>query len=420
MTCADGTNYQCSGKNVAVADSIAFTEFGVHTYGRSTSDVNHRPGDPDWPTWATKAEGFQLDSGGSAEVRLARDGGAITRAVVILDNIGISWNKTTSRPRIIETFDPKQGRVKLDNDRVVAEDFHESRDTAFYDYASKGVAGTQDHYANNRYFPRSDRARCGQGAEPACPAADPTRETDGLHYSAGNWSAGQPDTVTALRFHEDGDIHAGDALDGRWLAGGSGYGVPFPGSKGYRALYAMSFQYANLADWFTQDTVSIAEWTGANGSEEHNSNRRGIVAFGALTNPAMLPASGTATYSGRVHGRYAQNNVAEPAQFEGTVTISMDFSGKRATITVTPDSGTMPAGFTASATLGKGSGNLANALSGSVNNGKLSGSVAGRYFGPVVTTGGSGAGPLEAGGTFALKNAATGEAVIGGFIARKQ
>lgn len=422
MACADGANYQCSGKNVAVADGIAFTEFGVQTYARSTSDVNHHPGDADWPTWATKAEGMQLDSGGSAEVRLAREGSStISPAIVVLDNIGLSWDGKAGRPKIIETFNPTQGRVTLANDTVVADRFHESGDTGFYDYATKGVAGNQDHYANNRYFPRTNNPpRCGAGYPASCVAADPTRETDGPHNTPGNWAVGQPDTLTALRFHEDGDIHAGDALDGGWLAGGTGHGAPFPGSKGYRALYAMSFQYANLADWFTQDTVSIAEWTGANGSAEHNSNRRGIVAFGALTNPALLPASGTATYSGRIHGRYAQNNVAEPAQFEGTVTIRMDFAGKTATITVTPDGGASPVAFTASATLGKGAGNLANALSGNVNNGKLSGSVTGRYFGPVVSSGSGGTGPAEAGGAFALKNASSGEAVIGGFIARKQ
>jgi hypothetical protein len=64
--------------------------------------------------------------------------------------------------------------------------------------------------------------------------------------------------------------------------------------------------------------------------------------------------------------------------------------------------------------------NLANYLTGTVDNGLLKGGLGGRYFGPVVTTGTSGAGPAEIGATISLSNSTTGQAVVGGFIARKQ
>jgi hypothetical protein len=60
-------------------------------------------------------------------------------------------------------------------------------------------------------------------------------------------------------------------------------------------------------------------------------------------------------------------------------------------------------------------------MTGAVDTGTLKGGISGRYFGEVSTTGSSGTGPAESGGTFSLSSATSGGAtVIGGFIARKQ
>ncbi|MGE5651363.1 MAG: hypothetical protein ACM34A_14305 [Bacillota bacterium] len=412
MTCDDGATYQCSGAQVVAAGEVALTDFGVQAYGRSTSD---QKADRD-PTTAT---GFELASGGTTEVRLGRSSdGSVSRVAVLLDRIGISWDGVKDRPRIIEGFDPTQGVVTSTSGKLKFDNpLPPSSNLSYYDFATAGRNGTQANYAYNRYFPRSTPDRCPTGSSAWCGS----KETDGPQVAPGDWRGGgsRPDAINALRFHEDGDIHAGDATNGSWLDGGSGFGVPFPGSKGFRTYTGLSYQYANLGAWFTQDTVQIAEWTGQAGTLEHSTNRRGIVAFGALTNPAVIPATGSATYSGRVYGRYASSKDAEPTGFEGTATVTVDFAKHQASITIQPDSGTIPAGFTATTTFGTGSGNARNAMSGSVDNGKLTGTVTGRYFGPVVSTGSTAQGPAEAGGAFALKNVA-GEAVLGGFIVRKQ
>lgn len=416
MSCPDGTGYQCSGATLIVAGEVAATDFGVRAYGHSTSDL--AVPNPD----VTNATGFQPDnSDGVSEVRIKRDSnGTISQVALVLDKLGLSWNGKEERPPIIETFNTTAGRVDLGANRALSFGaLVPSSDTNWYDRYdwSTTTSGTQAHYANNRYFPRTGNpARCPNGAT-WCRSDG--IETDGPQYTAGDWRNGgsQPDTVNALRFHEDGDVHAGDNPNGGWLPGGSGIGVPFPGSKGFRSYTGLSYQYANLGAWFSADTVWIAEWTGADGGKEHSTNRRGVVAFGALTNPALVPASGSATYSGAVYGRYVSGKDADPVAFNGTASISVNFATREAVITIqNTDGGTIPVGFKATATLGKAGDNLANYETGSVNNGKLSGTVSGRYFGPVA----SGKGPAETGGAFSLKNATTGEAVVGGFIARLQ
>jgi hypothetical protein len=226
--------------------------------------------------------------------------------------------------------------------------------------------------------------------------------------------------------HEDGDIHAGDALPGSnppWLDGGTGYGVPFPGSKGNRTIDLYTFQYANLARWSTQDTVFINEWGGGN---EHNKNRRGMVAFGVVSNPAAVPATGLATYAGTAYGTYSRDGVEDPVSFRGPATINVNFASREVIVTimntVTNDgSGTpVPVALRAVTTMGASGTNTANYMTGPVNNGTLTGGLSGRHFGPVVTTGTSGQGSAEIGGAFSLSNSTTGAVAIGGFIARKQ
>lgn len=413
--CTNDTTNQCSGENlIGTAAEVSLTDFGVQAYGKATSDLDKTVFTADE---APNATGLVPAFGGTTQVRLVRDGsGAVTRVALVLKNLDMKWDGATERPTIIETFDPTQGRVKFGTaNAIIPDQFHDSSDIAFYDYATKGKAGTQANYANNRYFPRSadNPARCPKDAN-WCRST----ETDGVLYSAGNWrNAGGnlPDTVSATRFHEDGDVHAGSATDGKALPGGSGIGAPFPGSKGFRTYTGFSYQYANLGTWFTADTVWIAEWTGQDGQREHSTNRRGVVAFGALTNPATIPGTGTVTYSGRISGRYASAKNADPSVFEGVASLSVNFATREVTIKIEPDGGSPAITFTATATLAAAG---TNAINGTVDNGKLAGKVSARFFGPVAASGTQG--PAETGGAFSLKNDATGEAVVGGFIARKQ
>ncbi|MDB5764528.1 MAG: hypothetical protein JWQ21_3523 [Herminiimonas sp.] len=423
MSCVDGPTWQCSGGSIIRSDNgVALTSSGVQAYGRSTSDLAIP--NPD----GSGAFGLALSSGGVAELRVNKDNnGVISNAAVLLSNLGLTWDGKTERPQIVETFQPTQGRVQLDaNGALVFGSLPDSANLSFYDFANKGVAGTQMNYANNRYFPRTGNpSRC-QPMTPSCS----TIETTGLHFRTGDWRTGgtAPDMADAGRVHGDGDVHAGNGIPDSngnvtILPGGSGVGVPFPGSKGYRALDSWNFQYSNLGAWLTQDTVQIGEW---GGFDEHNKNRRGMVAFGAVSDPAAVPATGSATYSGFAYGWYARNATEEPSFFRGAASITVNFVSREAVVTlqntVTSDASAtqVPVALKAVTAMGAAGANVANYLTGPVDNGKLKGGLSGRYFGPVVATGTSGTGPAEAGGAFSLSNPATGEAVIGGFIARKQ
>lgn len=426
MSCVDGADYQCSGSTIIRTDNgVALTSSGVQVYGKSTSDLAARIAN------TATASGFAPASGGVAEMRIGKTAaGAVSNVALLLSNLGISWDGKNESPQIIETFSPTAGRVQLaSNGAITPVPLPDSSDLSFFDFATKGSAATQAHYANNRYFPRSAPSRCGTDVAGACPTA----ETGGITYAAGNWRTGgdTPDVINAARLHEDGDIHAGNGLPAAngsvtLLPGASGVGVPFPGSKGYRGFDNFGFQYANLTRWISQDTVQIDEWS--NTANEHNQNRRGVIAFGDVSdNASGVPASGAASYSGIVHGWYSRNAVEEPASFRGTATVKADFATRKVTVEVqnvtTDDAAATPitaAAFTATATMGAAGSNLANYLTGAVDNGKLKGGIGGRYFGPSITGGAGGNGPAEAGATFSLSATATGEALIGGFVARKQ
>jgi len=420
MSCPDGQTWQCSGGSILRTENgITLTSSGVQVYGKSTSDLAKPIVD------TTSATGFAPASGGVAEFRINKGAnGAISAVAVLLSNLGISWDGKAERPTIIETFSPTQGRVELTSSRALSFlPLPDSSNLAFYDYATKGAAATQANYANNRYFPRA-------GNPPRCPAATTncrTTETDGITYQQGNWRAGgdTADTVTADRLHEDGDVHAGNGRpdangNQTFLPEGNGMGVPFPGSKGYRSLSGWSFQYANLGAWSSQDTVEIGEWAGT--SNEHNQNRRGIVAFGAVTDPAVVPTTGTASYRGTVQGWYSKNASTDPVFFQGIATVTVDFATRGVVVNINEtvsQGNTVPASLKATLGMGAAGTNVANYLSGTADNGKLKGGIGGRYFGGVVS-GGSGTGPAEIGGALSLSSSTTGETVIGGFIGRKQ
>jgi hypothetical protein len=434
MSCIDGPTYQCSGGSIIRSDNgVALTSSGVQVYGKSTSDLAN-------PIEVkTTAYGLALASGGVAEIRLAKDNnGIISEPALLLNNLGLSWDGKIDRPQIVETFRTStQGRVQLDASGALAfSALPSSSDLGFYDFATKRTEGTQLNYANNRYFPRDTPSRCGPGMTP-CRS---TEEASAFQYRSGDWRTGGdiPDTASVARLHGDGDVHAGNGTAGNGtpdangvfiLPGGDGIGVPFPGSKGYRSFHNRSFQYGNLSTWVTQDTVQIAEWTAGAGTDEHNKNRRGIVAFGAVSDPAGIPANGTATYSGIAYGWYyapdAADTTKDPSSFRGETIVTVNFATRQVVVAIrnTVSDGSaipVPVALEAVTAMGAMGTNVANYLTGPVNNGTLKGGLSGRYFGPVVATGTSGKGPTEVGGAFSLSNSTTGRVAVGGFIARKR
>src|SRR3569623_1251229 len=361
MRCVEGVDYQCSGGAILRTDNgVALTNSGVQVYGRSTNETA-----PDRNSGA--ATGMMPASGGVADIQVNKDtNGFVVKPVLQLKDLNISWDRRHDRPAIIETFSQQQGRVQLDaSGKAVLGTLPDSSDLNFYDWVVKGINGTQANYANNVYFPRADPPRCPPTVVPCL-----DYETKGFNTHAGNWRNGgvEPDSSTVQRLHSDGDLQAGDGVPGA-----DGKGTPYPGFKGYRSFENYGLQYANLADWVTQDTESIVEWVGQSGD----------------------------------------------------ATVTVDFAALRTVVTMqntrTFDSaGTpLPGALTANATMGAAGQPIANYLTGAADNGTLKGGLGGRFFGPVLSSG-AGAGPAEIAGTFTLSYAATGPAAIGGFIARKQ
>ena len=392
---------------------------GVQVYGRSASDLlTPNPN-------LSSATGLALASGGSAELRVRKDdNGSISMTAMVLRDLGISWNGSLERPIIVETMQPTAGRVQLDGaGALLVGGLPPSSNLDFYDFATRSAAATQSDYANNHYFPRVTPSRCPPGYTPC-----PTVETSGPQVFVGDWRTGGvvPDASHTLRFHEDGDVHAGDGLpdangNPTVLPGGSGFGVPYPGSKGFRHLVNWNYRYANLGTWTTEDTVQIFEW-GA--SDEHNQNRRGVIAYGDVTNPLTIPPAGTARYSGIAYGYYSSDGSGGPTSFQGTAVVVVDFVSRAITVTLqdtviewttTP----VPLTLNASTVFAAPSSSEANYFSGPANNASLNGGFSGRFFGPIVA-GGVGSGPAEIAGVLSLSNETTKAAAVAGFIAREQ
>lgn len=439
LPCVNTATSQCSGGSIVQTEnSVAMTEFGVQVYGRSTSDLVAPSENPD----TTSAWGLEPDSGGIAEVRLEKNAeGTVTRTGILLRDIGISWDRQTSRPPVIEIFSPAQGRARLAGDAnrsIMFGPLPPSSDLNHYDWAVRGAAGTQANYANNVYFPRQEPIRCPSG-DTGCPT-DYAEVAPKLTFKPGPWrQTGQTlqtaaDETSVSRLHEDGDLRAGDDVPGpngerRWIADSDGFGVSYPGFKGYRTLNNWSYQYVNLANWLTQDTVEIVEWSG--GANEHNKLRRGFVAFGSVTPQASVPTGGTATYRGAIYGYYARTAIATSSaddvdHFRGVAEITVNFANPgTATITFTNTrtfndaNEPVPASFTVSAQIGGANGGPANYLSGGITGSGRQGGIGARFFGPV-----DGNVPAEIGGTlsFTLTPAGTDtrQTVIGGFIGRLQ
>ncbi len=414
MTCPDAGT-QCTGSTILRTDSgIAVTASSVQVYATSTNDLqvpNNTPG---------IAVGLQPATGGLADIRVKHDAsGAVTHVALLLSQLGLSWDGKTERPPIIETFLTHQGRVQLDADgKISTVALPPSSDLHFFDFARKGKAGTQAHYANNVYFPRTEPIRCPSDA-PNCPQ----QETEGVQSFTGDWHSGGtvPDNALGTRLHEDGATDAGDNADanGNPVPPPNGRGVPFPGFKGFRNFHDWSYQYANLASWITQDTVAISEW---GGTFEHNKARRGFVAFGQVTPPASVPTTGTARYIGHLKGWWSFDPSLDSYPIAGDAEAVVDFAARTVKLTVTTtriDEGTQdPVPVNLSTTVSINSAQFANYFNGAASNDSLSGALSGRFFGPVAA-GGSGNAPAELAGAFRLLAANNGPVAIGGFLLRK-
>lgn len=426
--CTDDS-FLCSGRTILdVNNGVAMTDNAVQVYGLSTSDLD-RATNPNH----TVAEGLMLPdctspaNCGVAEVRKQRTENG--RLVLLLDKIGLSWDRGRSeRPMIIDTFSTVMGRAEIDGNNVVrfSTDLPLSSNTDFYDWSVRGASGTQAHYANNVYFPRSaPPVRCPLG-ENGEPIACPDTESAGVRFTPageGSWRSGglMPDMARASRLHGEGDLRAGDQPNGQPIEDNDGFGPSYPGFKGYRTLTNRSYRYANLGTWLTSDTVNIVEWVTDNLTPyEHAKFRYGMVAYGEVTPSAAVPASGTSTYRGVVHGLYASSRTALDTEFMADLVVEVNFATGAATVRVidarTHDSEgsriSLPGINFASATA-LGASGLRNYSAGAVapTSSGMTGGVSTRLFGP---------GAEEMGGTFAIDNEMTGETVIAGFLALRR
>jgi hypothetical protein len=411
MSCP-AADMQCSGGTILrVENGIGLTTFGVQTYATSMNDLL-----PDNPTPGS-AMGLLPASGGLADVRVTRTTNGDTTAVaLLLSKLGISWDGKTDRPLIIETFEQRQGRVQLDSKGLVTlGTLPPPSDLNFYDYGKKGALGTQANYANNIYFPRTDCAVSGDCA---------TVETDGLHTNEGDWRRGGlvPDNLWVTRLHEDGATQAGLGQDANGnlilLPTADRVGVPYPGFKGYRDYRQWSYAHVNLSSWITQDTVMISEWSRGAGYE-HNKMRRGFVAFGAVTRPALIPTTGTVRYAGTLRGWFSYKKSEDSYPITGQAEAVVDFAKRTITLSLSGtriDEGTLdaiPVSLTSTIPL-----NSSNYATSAAANDTLAGGISARFFGGVKTDS-SGKGPAELGGVFQLQAQGDGPSSIGGFLLKR-
>lgn len=414
MSCIDGADWQCSGSLILRTDnSVSITSSGVQAYGRSTSDL--LPVNPS----KTTATGLEPASGGSVDMRFKRNttSFAVTRAGMILTNLDITWDELAPRPPAIEVFEPTSGVTKLNANGSLSwvNALPAPTDMTYYNWAAVGASAAQANYANNRYFPRTAPVTCPVGV-----ATCASTETTGIAYAIGAFRTGgtDPDRTTAHRLHSDGDVKAGSPP-------GTTAGVPFAGNKGFRDLVAFSYDYSNLGTWVTEETAEIDEW--ANVNREHTVNRRGTVAFGAVTDPNTVPAAGGIDYQGVVYGWYSPDG-ATTVYYRASATLSVNFDSRQVAIRISNaavdgDPATK-VDFAAEVTTGLGAAgsNVANYFTGAANstaNG-LTGGIGGRFFGPVGQGRSGNTGPAEIAGSFTLKNATSKATTIGGFIGRRQ
>ncbi len=395
-TCPAGVS-ACSGSLTGTAlGPVRLTSSGIQTIAISTTDL--LPANPS----TTEADGLRPSTDGVAEIRTLRDDQSQVRAVdLLLSGLKLSWDGKTERPLIIENFGIGRGRVQLGAQGMSTLVALPAKGDPFWDNNPTKFTGTQDHYANNHYFESTPPA-CTEN-DSACLAA----AANGLRLVRGDWTSGglRPHQVDAARLHEDGATQAPDD-------------IPYAGFKGYRDIWNWNYQYANVAGWITKDTIGIQEW---GGGSEHNKERRGTIAYGALTAPTAMPSTGTATYTGYARGWYSPTGVGEAFPIAADVSVTVDFSKKQATLNLLsmridewlPPEVDPAIKLAASSTNLLPFGSPQNTAIGPVMHGDVAGQAGLRFFGPA----GQGV-PPEIAGTFSLLGS-EGTAAIGGFIARR-
>ncbi len=406
-TCPTGVS-DCSGATVSSRQgAITLTATGVQTITASTNDLLATPRQRG--TDAQNAYGMLPLQQGLADVRVTRaTDGVVTAVNLLLSGLGISWDGTNERPLIVETFALPRKRVQLGSQGMATFiDLPPATDTSFWNNNAATFAGTQANYANNIYYPRQPTtAQCASGDTVCIEAAN-----NGLQLQRGDWKTGgvRPDQVGASRLHEDGEVTAPD-------------NIPFPGYKGYRDFWNWNYQYANLLGWLTRDTVNIVEW---GGTDEHNKERRGLVAFGKVTSASTIPATGSARYVGVARGWYSPDGAiqAYPIAADVEITVNFDSATRNAVVrvfNVRVDQNENPnPQLVAESTNTIPLGTQQDYFAGAMTHGSATGNLGARFFGPV-----SNGAPPEIAGTLSVRGSggtAISGAIVGvaGFIAHR-
>ncbi len=395
-SCPAGVSVCSGGVTGSAVGAIRLTGNGLQTLGASTSDLTSANTD------TTEAYGLQPTTDGLAEIRVLRDGDANISAVdLLLSDLKLNWDAKSERPKIIENFGIRRGRVQLGTQGMSTLSALPAAGDPFWDNNPATFTGTQGHYANNHYFERPAPA-CADG-DAACVAA----ANNGLQLTRGDWKSNglKPNQIVADRLHEDGATQAPDQ-------------IPYPGFKGYRDLWTWNYDYAHVAGWITKDTINIQEWGGGG---EHNKERRGTVAFGQLTDVKAMPASGSVRYRGFARGWYSPDGMTEVFPIAADLAVSVDFATRQATVQLLAlrIDEWLPAEVDPAVKLATGSSNVlpfgspANTAIGAITHGDAGGHAGLRFYGPTA----NGA-PPEIAGSFALKGT-SGISAIGGFIGRR-
>ncbi len=169
---------------------------------------------------------------------------------------------------------------------------------------------------------------------------------------------------------------------------------------------ALGLRYSALGIW------EYETFPGANPSQG------GYFSMGAITRGSDIPISGSATYSGKLIGTYADGTAVYAVGANASATADFTFTSPSVSLnttnTVIVKEGTtvqIPANelnLSGTLTYPGGTNNLTGTLT-TTNN--LTGSASARFYGPQAA---------ELGGTFFVKNASNTEQMVGGFALKKQ
>ena len=423
--CKGDASVQCSGASTLQIDNhITVTASGVHTYGASNTDFFSK--EP-----LTNPVGLKIASGGTVEVRTNRSKNSTpSDPILILSNIGLSWDGKTERPSIIETFSQSSKRVELSsNGALLSKALPQLDDVNFFDYAQLFFAATQSHYANNVYFPRPLDGTCSARNIKTCLL----NESPPLAIESGNWRTGgnQPDKLAASHNHLDGAVEiisrvpVSTTIPDNTLAidNLNPVGYLIPGAQGSRHYRQWSYGWSNLGVWDTQDKVNMQAW---GGSQDFQKRITGTMAFGTVSLPERIPQSGSAVYSGKVTGWLNYDYEGNSIPFFADANVIVNFANNTAEFVFSKtraiehdysDIYLPPVQTTLTLDRQK----IKNYLRGELDFAGMKGGVGARFFGP-ITTGGSGSAPVEMAGSFNMQCAQASDCLVlvGGFLLKKQ